>query len=235
MIVKMLLKNIALPRSMPLCLQVLHSPSLVVQATGIVWPLPLAPRALLPRPPPRYLRRRALLKTAMHTMSFRVTILAPVLWTILAISRSHSSMRKLFTISSTGECSLTCADYISWNPAVGSECKSLIPDYDVCIGVSGSSGSSVTSGTSGPTSTTISTPSPIMPGTDPSCTSYYYVEPNDSCSDIEQEYDITADEVRLSSLVTDYRVGMLIIASRPFLVQRLEPFGRFRLLKSLGQ
>lgn len=35
-----------------------------------------------------------------------------------------------------------------------------------------------------------------MPGTDPSCTIYYYVESGDSCYDIEQEYDITADETR---------------------------------------
>ncbi|KAK3934138.1 hypothetical protein QBC46DRAFT_274422 [Diplogelasinospora grovesii] len=92
----------------------------------------------------------------------------------------------------------TLAQFYSWNPAVGSSCQYLDPGYAVCIGVSssGSSSSSFisaskTTSSAGPTTTA---PSPTLPSTDPQCTSYYYVEPNDSCYNIEQEYDISADE-----------------------------------------
>ncbi|ETS82828.1 hypothetical protein PFICI_04704 [Pestalotiopsis fici W106-1] len=90
----------------------------------------------------------------------------------------------------------TLDQFYSWNPAVGSSCQYLGVGYAVCIGISDGSTSSTTGTTISATATTTtsSAPSPIMPSTDPSCTSYYYVQNGDSCYDIEQEYDITADE-----------------------------------------
>ena len=66
----------------------------------------------------------------------------------------------------------------SWNPAVGSSCQYLAVGYAVCIGTA--------------------PPSPLMPSTDPQCTSYYYVQSGDSCYDIEQAHGISADEVKPS-------------------------------------
>ncbi|KAH8889139.1 hypothetical protein GQ53DRAFT_825896 [Thozetella sp. PMI_491] len=85
---------------------------------------------------------------------------------------------------------LTLAQFYSWNPAVGSSCQFLDSGYAVCIGVSGSS-SATSSSSAG---TTTSAPSPTLPDTDPECTSYYYVKSGDSCFNIEQEYDISADQ-----------------------------------------
>ncbi|KAK0717314.1 hypothetical protein B0T26DRAFT_775514 [Lasiosphaeria miniovina] len=89
----------------------------------------------------------------------------------------------------------TLVQFYSWNPAVGSSCSYLIPTDAVCIGVSGGSATSSShSSSSSSHMTTTTAPSPLLPSTDPSFTSYYYVMPGDNCDNIEQTYKISADE-----------------------------------------
>ncbi|ROW05869.1 hypothetical protein VPNG_08045 [Cytospora leucostoma] len=136
--------------------------------------------------------------TVPTSTSFPVTC-SPSYWENLATASVTASSSEVTTGDSTTTTASTpiqtgiATDCDAWNPALGSECQYLIPTYAVCIGVSGSSSSTAGSTSPGPTRTT-NTPSPIMTGTDPSCTSYYYVASGDSCYDIEQEYGITSDE-----------------------------------------
>ncbi|KAF5869956.1 uncharacterized protein Bfra_010101 [Botrytis fragariae] len=109
---------------------------------------------------------------------------------------------------------ITEVEFEAWNPIVtelGTGC-SLIAELYYCVSIDylplntpsayTPTGTSVSllgtgTGTSTPTSTAPSTataPSPLEPSTDPSCTSYHYVVSGDSCSAIEEEYGITADE-----------------------------------------
>jgi hypothetical protein len=85
---------------------------------------------------------------------------------------------------------------------LGPNCT-LIADLYYCVAINYTpltppppftpSSTAATSRTStGPTATT---PSPIEPSTDPSCTAYHYVVTGDTCDAIEQEYGITAAEV----------------------------------------
>ncbi|KAK3379624.1 hypothetical protein B0T24DRAFT_675386 [Lasiosphaeria ovina] len=73
----------------------------------------------------------------------------------------------------------TLAQFYSWNPAVGSSYSYLIPTDAFESHM-----------------TTTTAPSPLLPSTDPSCKSYYYVMPGDSCYNIGQTYKISADELR---------------------------------------
>ena len=66
----------------------------------------------------------------------------------------------------------------------------------VCIGTASSTSASSTTTTA--TATTAS--STLEPSTDPSCTKYHKVVDGDSCVGIEQEYGITAAEVRRRKL-----------------------------------
>lgn len=85
---------------------------------------------------------------------------------------------------------------------LGPNCT-LIPDVYYCVAIDYTplttpppftpSPTVVMSTTS--TGSTATTPSPIEPSTDPSCTSYHYVVTGDTCEAIEQEYGITAAEV----------------------------------------
>ncbi|KAJ5946736.1 hypothetical protein N7454_003575 [Penicillium verhagenii] len=83
----------------------------------------------------------------------------------------------------------TLTQFYTWNPAIGTDCKHLDVDDDVCVGVPGAS----TPTSSGATSTaTSTTPSPLMPDTVADCTKYYYVVDEDTCESIEKAHNITA-------------------------------------------
>ncbi|KAF8859499.1 hypothetical protein BDZ45DRAFT_358156 [Acephala macrosclerotiorum] len=116
------------------------------------------------------------------------------------------------------DCSLVCekfgltfSDFINLNPSIDSACSNLILGDDYCVvAVNGTVVSTVTStrtpattttstsgsksATSTATSSYISAPSPTTSGTTPYCYEWYTVSANDSCWDIEQEFDITLDE-----------------------------------------
>ncbi|CAK7210855.1 hypothetical protein SBRCBS47491_000919 [Sporothrix bragantina] len=108
---------------------------------------------------------------------------------------------------------VSAADFLSWNPALKSNCLGLLTGYYVCVGVPGASTSSAkptststtttsktTSTTSKTTSTTSKTstasavPSPLQPGTFDNCTSYHLVVAGDSCSAIESAAGISSAE-----------------------------------------
>ncbi|OAA41492.1 LysM domain-containing protein [Beauveria brongniartii RCEF 3172] len=82
---------------------------------------------------------------------------------------------------------ISLAQFYSWNPSVGSDCRLLQAGYAVCVGTGDTS--------STPGSTPISTaPSPTASGTDPKCTQYYFVNKGDSCYNIKQQYHLSDDQ-----------------------------------------
>ncbi|KAL1891065.1 hypothetical protein Sste5346_007890 [Sporothrix stenoceras] len=115
---------------------------------------------------------------------------------------------------------VSSADFLSWNPAIQSNCLGLLTGYYVCVGVPGATTSTVkptststtttskatttitTSKTStttskaststSKTSTTSAVPSPLQPGTFDNCTSYHLVAAGDSCSAIETAAGISS-------------------------------------------
>ncbi|KAL8913520.1 MAG: hypothetical protein Q9171_001708 [Xanthocarpia ochracea] len=75
----------------------------------------------------------------------------------------------------------TVAEFISWNPAVGSQCSTLFLDYYYCIAVPGTPTTRSTTSTTKATSTTSSGPSPTQSGIISSCTKYYKTVSGDTC------------------------------------------------------
>ncbi|KAK3944406.1 peptidoglycan-binding lysin subgroup [Diplogelasinospora grovesii] len=81
----------------------------------------------------------------------------------------------------------TTAQFISWNPAVGSDCTSLWVGYYVCVGVPGTP-------TTRPASTTTAKatgPSPTQTGITSSCKKYYQAQSGDYCQKIADNNQIT--------------------------------------------
>ncbi|ORY01575.1 hypothetical protein BCR34DRAFT_521866 [Clohesyomyces aquaticus] len=96
-------------------------------------------------------------------------------------------------IASNNGISLT--QFYSWNPAIGSDCKSLWPDYYVCVSIVGVNPSFTTSVK--PTTTKagngIATPTPIQDGMYGSCKKFYKVVSGQGCWDIANANGITLD------------------------------------------
>ncbi|KAH0525992.1 hypothetical protein TsFJ059_009377 [Trichoderma semiorbis] len=90
-------------------------------------------------------------------------------------------------------------NFYAWNPAVGTSCTGLWPDYYVCVGVLGSGPSSTTHASSTTTrvSTTttsgngIITPTPTQSGMVSNCDAFYKVVSGDGCADIATAYGIS--------------------------------------------
>lgn len=77
------------------------------------------------------------------------------------------------------------AEFIQWNPAVGSGCNKLLSDYFYCVGVLG------TPTTKPPTTG----PSPTQPGIAANCKTFYKVESADTCQSIVDKYGmLTLDD-----------------------------------------
>ncbi|KAK2616538.1 hypothetical protein QQS21_000581 [Conoideocrella luteorostrata] len=68
------------------------------------------------------------------------------------------------------------SDFFKWNPAVGSDCRSLFLDFYVCVGVSGTPDKPP----SGPT--------PTQPGITKLCDKYYQAKSGDTCQGILNKY-----------------------------------------------
>ncbi|GAB1211881.1 hypothetical protein ATERTT37_001005 [Aspergillus terreus] len=77
------------------------------------------------------------------------------------------------------------SQFLSWNPAVGSDCSGLIATYYYCVGVPGTSTSKTTTTT---TSTTASGPSPTQTGIISTCNRYHKAVDGDSCAGIVKQY-----------------------------------------------
>ncbi|UKZ53591.1 hypothetical protein TrVGV298_007386 [Trichoderma virens] len=77
---------------------------------------------------------------------------------------------------------IALADFYSWNPAVKTDCTSLLAGYYVCVGVQGST--TTKSSTSTKSSTAIATPTPYQSGMTSNCRGFHLVVSGDSCSAI---------------------------------------------------
>ncbi|KAI9044908.1 LysM peptidoglycan-binding domain-containing protein [Aspergillus affinis] len=77
---------------------------------------------------------------------------------------------------------ISLADFYSWNPAVGSDCRTLIADYYVCVGVSSSTTTTKkTTTTTTKSATTAGTgPSPTQSGITTDCNTFYKAVSGDS-------------------------------------------------------
>jgi hypothetical protein len=90
-------------------------------------------------------------------------------------------------------------DFYAWNPAVGTGCASLWPDFYVCVGIIG--GSTTTKPTTPTTPTTpptptngITTPTPTQSGMVNNCNKFYFVQPGEGCYQICDKYKISIDQ-----------------------------------------
>ncbi|KAJ5717637.1 hypothetical protein N7488_003283 [Penicillium malachiteum] len=91
------------------------------------------------------------------------------------------------------EYNITAAEFLAWNPTVGSTCESLWLGYLVCVDAPYTITSSATpTATATTTSTSTSTAVEVEPSTVADCTKYHIVVDGDDCESIEAEYDITA-------------------------------------------
>ncbi|GAP93034.1 hypothetical protein SAMD00023353_10200160 [Rosellinia necatrix] len=98
-------------------------------------------------------------------------------------------------VSSFG--TFTLNNFLSWNPAVGSDCTSLFLGYYVCVGVPGtpttrptstSATKTTTTTTKKTTTTTPTGPTPTQSGIPKNCGSYYLVRSGDTCQKIVDKY-----------------------------------------------
>ncbi|KAL4993233.1 hypothetical protein BDV10DRAFT_190164 [Aspergillus recurvatus] len=94
------------------------------------------------------------------------------------------------------EYGISLDDFYTWNPGVGSDCRTLKTEFYVCVGVSGETKPSTTTGN--PSTTTDdgsgATPTETMPGTIDTCKKYHKVIPGDGCYDLAAEYGISLDD-----------------------------------------
>ncbi|OQD80022.1 hypothetical protein PENANT_c040G10752 [Penicillium antarcticum] len=127
------------------------------------------------------------------------------------------------------EYGIKLTDFYSWNPGVGSDCRTLKTEYYVCVAVSGGSNSMNTTGTgsqtatgsrtatgsSTSTTTASANPSPTEDGVASNCDKWHYVEDGDGCFDLAKKYNITLIEFYdwnpaigegRKSLITEYFV-----------------------------
>jgi LysM repeat protein len=96
--------------------------------------------------------------------------------------------------------SITLAQLIKWNPALGasdgSNCTTLFwVGYDYCVGTSGSSSSVSTSSSTKTPSATTSLPYPTQTGIDPNCNKYKNAVTGDYCSKFATDNGITAAQL----------------------------------------
>lgn len=78
---------------------------------------------------------------------------------------------------------ISLADFVKWNPAVGSKCTGLWADYNVCVGVIGGTPTKPDNG--------VKTPSPIQPGMVSNCKKFHQVASTTTCDSIQKYYKIT--------------------------------------------
>ncbi|KAI0439810.1 hypothetical protein F4803DRAFT_529643 [Xylaria telfairii] len=90
----------------------------------------------------------------------------------------------------------TKAQFIQWNPAVGSDCLGLWAETYYCVGIPGTptTTTKATTTTSKATTTTgngISTPTPTQDGMVSNCDAFYFVKKGDNCQTIADNNGIT--------------------------------------------
>jgi LysM repeat protein len=146
----------------------------------------------------------------------------------------------LYLVKSTDSCSsiasqngISLATFYSWNPAVGSSCSMLFPDYYVCVGSSTASmpspvSTASTVSTTKPVSTT-STPTPIPTSVGSNCNAYYLVKSGDSCNAIAVANNIVLAQFyawnpTVNNACTNLRIGDSVSApANPPVISYLFP------------
>lgn len=90
---------------------------------------------------------------------------------------------------------ISLADFVKWNPSVGSDCTGMQANVNVCVGLIGG-----TPTTSKPTTTTtsagngIQTPQPTQPGMVSNCKKFHWVAEGVTCSQIISYNKITLQD-----------------------------------------
>ncbi|PSN61474.1 hypothetical protein BS50DRAFT_651682 [Corynespora cassiicola Philippines] len=82
----------------------------------------------------------------------------------------------------------TVADFIKWNPAVGSACRDLWAETWYCVGIPGTPTAPVTTNTPSPTTTGTPKPSPTQEGLIEICEKFYYAVPDDTCAKVTSKF-----------------------------------------------
>ncbi|KAI8692433.1 hypothetical protein NCS56_00000100 [Fusarium sp. Ph1] len=142
---------------------------------------------------------------------------------------------KFHKIMSTTTCTsiesyynLPLATFLSWNPAVGKDCTSLLVDYYVCVATIGWKPPTKTT-TKAPTTTKgpsngISTPSPIQAGMVSNCNKFHLVSSTTTCTSIQNYYKINLADFtkwnpaigsKCTALWANYHVCIGVISGTP--------------------
>lgn len=87
---------------------------------------------------------------------------------------------------------IALADFYTWNPAVKTDCTSLLLGDYVCVGIVGGTTIKPTSTTTKP-GNGISTPTPTQTGMVSNCNTFYLVKTGDSCAAIATSKGISLD------------------------------------------
>ncbi|ATY61853.1 LysM domain protein [Cordyceps militaris] len=95
---------------------------------------------------------------------------------------------------------ITQQQFAQWNPKVGLECTSLLPDHHACVGVDGES--SIPSATPTPTPTPsstapsngIETPQPTQPDMVSNCNKFHYIWKGNTCGQVTGYNGITQEQ-----------------------------------------
>lgn len=86
---------------------------------------------------------------------------------------------------------ISLADFLSWNPDVGSSCSGLWANVYVCVGIiGGDSPTPTTLSTSTHTGNGVATPTPTQAGMVSNCNGFHRVGSGDTCYDIAVEAGI---------------------------------------------
>ncbi|RSL59367.1 hypothetical protein CEP54_007320 [Fusarium duplospermum] len=141
---------------------------------------------------------------------------------------------KFHMIKSTTTCTsiqdyynLPLATFLSWNPAVGKDCTSLLANYWVCVGTVGWKPPTTT--TKAPTTTKkpsngITTPTPIQAGMVTNCNKFHMIKSTTTCASIQDYYGITMADIakwnpavgsKCSALLVNYNVCVGVIGGTP--------------------
>lgn len=88
------------------------------------------------------------------------------------------------------EYGISRADFLTWNPDVGTNCTNLWLDNYVCVEASPSSNPSPTT-TLSPSPTSEATPTPTLPKMVDGCIQFHKVEDGDICASIATQYGIS--------------------------------------------
>ncbi|KAF2963952.1 hypothetical protein GQX73_g9614 [Xylaria multiplex] len=95
---------------------------------------------------------------------------------------------------------ITSAEFLAWNPKVGTSCSGLWANAYACVSIIGHTPSNPTTTTTLKTTTTktgngVTTPTPTQPGMVGNCKTFHYVNSGETCTTIATRYGITVANI----------------------------------------